>query len=246
MAQQVTGKGRAVKKGAVQAPQQARGRGRPRKAEPPRRAGGPERKELKSAPREEILKVAARLFSLKGYAGTTMAEIADVVGIRSPSLYYHFKDKPDILGAITDIILDEAISDSQKLLKSRDEPVVRKLYRLVRELVYRLRSSPYELNCMFDPAFHGDEFHKVNRKLFAWMGDMEQLIRQGIEGGAFTPQNLKVASYTVRGLIESAIRQLGGYPESKMTPRQYADYVATFAIKGLLADQSLLAGACAD
>ena len=69
-----------------------RARGRPRSGERAIRAS--HQKVLQpAAPGEEILKVAARLFSLKGYAGTTMADIADSVGIRSPSLYYHFSDK---------------------------------------------------------------------------------------------------------------------------------------------------------
>ena len=134
-----------------------RARGRPRSGERAIRAS--HQKVLQpAAPGEEILKVAARLFSLKGYAGTTMAEIADSVGIRSPSLYYHFSDKSDILRALANIILDEAVSDSHKLLKSKSEPIVKRVQDLVSGLVYRLRTSPYELNCMFDPAYHGESF----------------------------------------------------------------------------------------
>lgn len=211
-----------------------RGRGRPRKTgsavSKPRAPKGAER----SAPREEILKVAATLFSLKGYAGTTMAEIADEVGIRSPSMYYHFNDKSEILMALANIALDGALADSRKLLKSTDESLPKRLYSLVHEQVYRLCVSPYELNCMFDPAFHTPEFAVINKRLQAWLGDMEALIRQGVDEGYFSPQNTKVAAYTVRGLVESAIRQLGGF--SKMSATDSADYVAKFALKGLLSD----------
>jgi AcrR family transcriptional regulator len=177
------------------------------------------------------LKVAANLFSLKGYAGTTMAEIADSVGIRSPSLYYHFSDKASILLALADIILDEAISDSHKLLENKKDPINKRVHDLVSGLVYRLRTSPYELNCMFDPAFHGDEFRAVNKKLHAWTGDLESLIRQGVDTKVFAPQNPKVATHTVRGLVESAIRHPGGYP--LMAPAKMSEYVAAFAVKGL-------------
>src|SRR5258706_11288523 len=67
------------------------------------------------SPRETILLEASKLFSQKGYAGTTMAEIADVVGIRGPSLYYHFADKADLLRALTDIGLGETLRDSASL-----------------------------------------------------------------------------------------------------------------------------------
>ena len=45
---------------------------------------------------------AARLFREKGYAGTTMREVADHCGIRAASLYYHFPAKDEILAEVFD------------------------------------------------------------------------------------------------------------------------------------------------
>ena len=185
-------------------------------------------------PRDEILKVASRLFSMKGYAGTTMAEIADVVGIRGPSLYYHFSDKADVLRALASVGLD----DSQSLLKDTSHSVPSRLYRLVHELVLRLRSSPYELNCVFDPAFHTRQFGDVNKRLRFWLRDVEAIVDEGIRSGDFVADNAKIAAYTIRGLVESAIREIGGY--KIFDPDQLADYVADFALRALLCKQHRL------
>jgi AcrR family transcriptional regulator len=50
--------------------------------------------------RAELVRVSARLFRERGYDGTTIRDIADAVGMRSGSPFYHFKTKQDILAAV--------------------------------------------------------------------------------------------------------------------------------------------------
>jgi AcrR family transcriptional regulator len=47
-----------------------------------------------------VLHAAAQLFVTKGFAATSTREIADKVGIRQASLYYHFTGKDEILAEL--------------------------------------------------------------------------------------------------------------------------------------------------
>ena len=52
--------------------------------------------------KEKILEAALALFSENGYDGTSVEQIAIIVGIKAPSLYKHYKGKEDILNALID------------------------------------------------------------------------------------------------------------------------------------------------
>jgi len=50
-----------------------------------------------SARREELTRVAARLFAERGYQGTSLGDLADALGLQKPSLYHHIASKEDLL-----------------------------------------------------------------------------------------------------------------------------------------------------
>ncbi len=50
--------------------------------------------------KERIVEEALNLFSVNGYKGTSVKNIADAVGIRDSSLYKHYKSKQEILDTI--------------------------------------------------------------------------------------------------------------------------------------------------
>jgi len=52
--------------------------------------------------KERIVEEALSLFSVKGYKGTSVKNIAEAVGIKDSSLYKHFKSKQEILDTIVE------------------------------------------------------------------------------------------------------------------------------------------------
>lgn len=53
-----------------------------------------------ASPRDQVLDAAAELFVTRGFAATSTREIAEQVGIRQASLYYHFAGKDEILAEL--------------------------------------------------------------------------------------------------------------------------------------------------
>jgi AcrR family transcriptional regulator len=50
--------------------------------------------------RENLLRLAARSFSMNGYSATTMRGIADQAGIEAASIYYHFASKEELVDEV--------------------------------------------------------------------------------------------------------------------------------------------------
>lgn len=66
--------------------------------------------------RERIVAAARRQFAERGFAGTSLQAVADAVGIRKPSLLYHFRSKDILRRAVLDDVLAHWKSELPRLL----------------------------------------------------------------------------------------------------------------------------------
>lgn len=94
-------------------------------------------------PREEVLDAAARLFTEQGYANTSTREIADAIGIRQASLYYHFDNgKADMLAEVLAQTIRPTLENVSRVEELADDPATA-LYLLVLLDVQTLVDAPH-------------------------------------------------------------------------------------------------------
>jgi AcrR family transcriptional regulator len=114
-------------------------RGRPRSGTNPR-------PDL-SAP-EQILDAAAHLFVERGYSATSTRAIADEVGIRQASLYYHFPRKEHIL----ELLLMRTVEPSMTVahyLETSESPAAVRLTALVTFDARQLFTAPHNVGSLY-------------------------------------------------------------------------------------------------
>ena len=93
-------------------------------------------KESTRSTAERILDAAEDLFAEKGYSATSLGDVADRVGIRSPSLYNHFRNKEALYLAVLERLLEEFSRPLLEMERSEElnrEQVLKWLETIVRQ-----------------------------------------------------------------------------------------------------------------
>jgi len=109
--------------------------------------------------RERILSVATAQFVRRGYAGTSMSDIAAELQITKAALYYHFAGKADLLAEVFSGYLDElaAVVDASQQVPGHADRL--------RSLVHGLFDVPAERRAIIRLAMHDvgqlDEAHRA-------------------------------------------------------------------------------------
>ncbi|MER6974768.1 helix-turn-helix domain-containing protein [Nocardioides sp. NPDC000445] len=103
---------------------------------------------LAGPPREQVLEAAARLFTSKGYAATSTREIAEAVGIRQASLYYHFTGKGEIVTELLSRTIRPTM-DSVARIESLTEDPETALYLVALSDVRTLASAPHNIGWLY-------------------------------------------------------------------------------------------------
>jgi TetR/AcrR family transcriptional regulator len=67
---------------------------------------------------QRILDAAEDLFAEKGYRATSLGDVADGVGIRSPSLYNHFRNKEALYAAVLERLLSDFTAPMEELRRA--------------------------------------------------------------------------------------------------------------------------------
>jgi AcrR family transcriptional regulator len=74
------------------------------------------------ATRELIVSIARERFTAKGYAGTSIDEIARLAGVAKGALYHHFSGKDALFRAVYDAVQGEAVAAVLTAAQAESEP----------------------------------------------------------------------------------------------------------------------------
>lgn len=205
-----------------------------------------------SVSRSDILHAAADVLQRNGYEATTMKDIAAAVNLTAASLYHHFRNKDALLLAVLEAGLDQVIRQLEPVVAS-DQPSETKLRRMIHEhivsltqhtavgaaMVFEIRSLigvklPPPNASAADKQEYTD-FIARRDAFFARRDQFEELfrqvIREGIDSGAFRPVDVPIFTKTILG----AHNWVGVWyrPDGRLTGQEIADMMADLFLRAL-------------
>ncbi|MBQ8966112.1 TetR/AcrR family transcriptional regulator [Ruminococcus sp.] len=133
--------------------------------------------------RKELLGIAYRMFSEKGYENTSIDDIIAEAGIAKGTYYYHFPSKEATLEAVIDMMLKEEAERAQAAADS-ELPVPQKMVAVICAL--RPEQSEQPIADALESNENALLHHKLKKRLLdVVVPPLAQVVREGVAQGIF-------------------------------------------------------------
>ena len=181
--------------------------------------------------RAEIMDAAMLLFMEKGYANTTTQDIVDKVNISRGLLYYHFKNKEDILYCLVERCSEKLLRDIHVIVNDDDKTAIEKIRAFIDATIIstdNVSAEGTELQKTVDLEENRYMLDKLSHKLIEKLTIyFERIINQGISEKVFS---VKYPSETAEFLMTAYVFVSNniGIITSKKEPVK--DYLNAFKI----------------
>jgi AcrR family transcriptional regulator len=193
-----------------------------------------QRQRFNSTRHREILTVAARLFSEKGFRGTSMDDIARELGILKGSLYYWIESKEELLSQVLEESVVANIEESEEIA-ARPLPSTDRLRLLVRCHIDHWIRNPYNFNVYLSDWRWLDEesLQRYRAESGHLEGIYKRVIQDGIDCGEIDleQQDITLVVNGILGMMNWFPRWYR--PEHWATPDYIADTLGRLVVDGL-------------
>jgi AcrR family transcriptional regulator len=142
---------------------------------------------------EAILDAAEHAFGTDGYSGARLADISAAVGIRRPSLLYHFKTKDALYNAVILRLFEslrETFTEAFEAGGSFEDRMLRLMSAYLAFLDERPAFAPLVIREILDG--HGPGRHLLETRLVPLLDLIEQWLAQA--GGGEIPEGVQIRS----------------------------------------------------
>jgi AcrR family transcriptional regulator len=150
----------------------------------------------------QIVEAATELFAERGFAGTSLQDIADATGLTRPALYHYFSSKEDLLLRLVSAATEGPADDLRGLRLQEDVSRVERLHAMASSIALLQAQHPARFRLLIRseadlPAALADTYDSGRRSV---LREFMALIEEGVQSGEFRAVDPRTAALGIIGL----------------------------------------------
>ncbi len=178
----------------------------------------------------ELLERAAEIFAERGFANTTLQDIADAAKVGRTTLYHYFKSKDDFLTALVEDVTIQASRRMRTIrMKAEVTPSERLRQAALTQLEWLLeRPNRFKVLVRDEHTLPPEILRRHDAGKREVLAEFTAIIQAGIDAGEFRDGNPRVMALGIIGLCNWSVWWFN--PEGAMTPAQIGEMMAEMAV----------------
>lgn len=183
--------------------------------------------------KEHIRFSAQKLFREKGYAATSMRDLAKEVGVEAPSLYNHFSSKNELLKEICFDIANQFYNAFEQAVSDK-KTFIQKLSAAIGAHVQVIYNNIEATTVFFEEwiFLEGADLIKFKKLRSGYQQKFHSLIVRGIEAGEMKNLDVRMATFTILSSL-NATHELYKH-NHKTEMKEVAQSISDLLLNGII------------
>ena len=185
----------------------------------------------------ELIKIACDVISQKGFAATSMRDIASAADVPIATMYRHIGAKDELLYTITSTRMQELFDHFEAHLSSGGSPAER-LAEAVRVYLAYISENHRYINLVYreTKALSDDARARIYDTERRFMELWQRIIQDGIDDGVFAPIDVELAANL--GYFACTVWALRHWSIGDRSESDVGDLLTSMVIRGLAAEHA--------
>lgn len=181
--------------------------------------------------RLEILRTAARAFTERGFHATSLNDLAALLDVTKPSIYYYVQSKDELLYECGRLAL-ERLTEAMKIAVTSDENALERLRAFFLNYAEIICDDFGRCLVLTDPQWLEPDNRKLNVKGRRELTqEIQNIISKGISEGSIRPCEPRIAAFTLFSAFNGIARWYR--PNGGMAPADLARETLNLVVNGL-------------
>jgi len=177
--------------------------------------------ERRAATTEAILKAGRRLFGERGFAATTIDDIADAAHVAKGAVYHHFATKEAVFEAVFDSISRDLVADIERTTRSEPDVLAAMVAGTQHYFAACAKGQTCQIILRDGPAVLGwERWREIDAEHFG--GKFPRALAAAMDSGLIARQPIEPLSRLLLGAVTEAAVACAGRPDVLKAGGEYS------------------------